>query len=65
MALIKPPSPTEFETHMQDIKRTFFDKEDDQEVCHMEMDSYILDVMESLGYKAGVNVFRTTPKWYA
>lgn len=65
MALVKPPSPAEFETHMQDIKRTFFDKEEDQEVCHMEMDSYILEVMESLGYKAGVKVFRATPKWYA
>jgi len=65
MALVKPPSPTEFETHMQDIKRTFFDKNEDEETCHMEMDSYILEVMESLGYKAGVNVFRTTPKWYA
>lgn len=61
MALVKPPSPEEFETHMRDIKQTFFDKES----CHMEMDSYILDVMETLGYKAGVNIFRTTPKWYA
>lgn len=65
MALVKPPSPSEFETQMQDIKRTFFDKKEDQEVCHMEMDSYILEVLESLGYRAGVNIFRTTPKWYA
>lgn len=65
MALIKPPSPEEFETHMRDIKRTFFDKEGNEEDCHMEMDSYILEVMESLGYKAGVHVFRTTPKWYS
>ena len=65
MALAKPPSPDEFENHMQDIKKIFFDKEEDQEVCHMEMDSYILEVLEVLGYKAGVNVFRTTPKWYS
>ena len=65
MALVKPPSPTEFETHMLDIKKTFIDKEFNLEDCHMEMDSYILEVMESLGYKAGVDVFRTTPKWYA
>lgn len=65
MALVKPPSPEEFETHMRDIKHVFFDKENDQYDSHIEMDSYILEVMETLGYKAGVNVFRTTPKWYA
>ena len=61
MALVKPPSPAEFEAHMQEIKKTFSGKE----ICHIEMDSYILEVMESLGYKDGVYVFRTTPKWYA
>lgn len=65
MALSNPPSPAEFESRMTDIKRTFFDEQEDLEVCHMEMDSYILEVMDSLGYKAGVNVFRTTSKWYA
>ena len=65
MTLVKPPSPKEFATHMTDIKRTFLDKQDDEEACHAEMDSYILEVLEVLGYKDGVKVFRTTPKWYA
>lgn len=65
MALVKPPSPEEFETHMREIKHEFIDKEDSLYDCHVEMDAYILEVLETLGYKDGVNVFRITPKWYA
>ena len=65
MSLAKPPSPEEFEEHMKDIKRIFFEKQENQEDCHIEMDSYILEVLETLGYKDGVRIFRTTPKWYS
>lgn len=68
MALKYPPSPEEFETNMKALKHKFYygnPGKGDPEVCHMEMDDYILRVMESLGYKAGVQIFRTTPKWYA
>lgn len=69
MALTKPPSPEEFEYKMKTIKETFCENEysclPDYEALHVEMDSYILDVLETLGFEKGVKIFRSVPKWYA
>lgn len=59
------PTPEEFYNQLKRIKADTLDEEDDLEFCHVKMDSYILETLESLGYKKGVNLFRTTPKWYA
>lgn len=66
MALVSPPTPSEFADKMKEIKGRFFtDMYEDFHECHVDMDTYILEVLESLGYKDGVAVFRSTPKWYS
>ena len=58
----KCPTPYEFE---QKIKEIIAEYEDDIEDCHAELDLYICETMERLGYADGIRLFRTTPKWYA
>lgn len=65
MALVKPPTPDEFSKKMKEIKDEFYNMKGDQEECHEEMDDYICQALESLGYHDGIRIFRTTPKWYA
>lgn len=38
---------------------------DDPEYVHGEMDDLLCEVLESLGYGEGVEIFRNTYKWYA
>lgn len=40
-------------------------KKTDEEMCHIEMDDYICDVLRQLGFEDGVEIFMNTPKWYA
>lgn len=56
------PSPEEFYNQMKEYAVI---AEDDEELCHEYMDEYLCKVLSSLGYSRGVNVFRTTPKWYS
>lgn len=66
MALLYPPTPSEFEAEMKAIRKKFFnDDYENLQDCHADMDTYILEVLETLGYKDGVAVFRSTPKWYS
>lgn len=66
MALVCPPTPSEFKAQMEEIRDKFFtDEYEDFHECHVDMDTYILEVLETLGYKDGVAVFRSTPKWYS
>ena len=65
MALVKPPTPVEFEQRLLDIRYRLYENEIDKEDCHLDMDDYILKTLDSLGYEAGVKVFRSTPKWYS
>lgn len=58
----EPPTPDEFMEHTKEIVEMY---KDDIERCHIELDSYVSEVMESLGYKEGIRIFRTVPKWYA
>ena len=37
----------------------------DQETQHIEQDEIMLELLESLGYGEGVQVYKTTCKWYA
>ena len=61
MAKKNPPTPTEFKHKIREI----IDNENGTESVHIEMDLYICEVMESLGYTEGIRLFRGTPKWYA
>ncbi len=60
-----PPTPEEFYETLKSIKENYLDKQNDLEECHIMMDLYILETLESLGYKKGTNLFRQTPKWFA
>ena len=39
--------------------------EDDEEVCHSEMDNLMCDLLRHMGFGEGVDIFENTPKWYA
>jgi hypothetical protein len=54
-------SPKEFADEMRRIA----EKNTDEEMCHIEMDDYICDVLRQLGFEEGVAIFEDTPKWYA
>lgn len=63
-------TPEEFTKAMKDISdklvnppkdRPYYDEED----AHMEMDGLMCDLLRSLGYGDGVDIFENTGKWYA
>jgi hypothetical protein len=58
-------TPEEFKTKMQEIRKELYDEENDEEACHCCMDNLMCELLVSLGYGAGVNVFKAAPKWYA
>lgn len=37
----------------------------DVEISHIQMDNLMCDLLESLGYGDGVNIFRDAAKWYS
>jgi hypothetical protein len=37
----------------------------DAEACHIEMDDLMCEVLHSLKYCAGANIFENSSKWYA
>ncbi len=55
-------TPEQFKKQMQAI----FDNEGfDKELAHMDADEFMCDVLTSLGYGEGVEIFKSAPKWYA
>lgn len=36
-----------------------------QDVGHINMDELMCDLLESLGYGEGVEIFKNSPKWYS
>lgn len=38
---------------------------DDEEQTHITMDCLMCDLLRSLGYGEGIDIFENTPKWYA
>ena len=55
-------SPKEFSEEMTRIAE---ERTGDEEMCHIEMDDYMCDVLRQLGFEEGVAIFMDTPKWYA
>lgn len=47
-----------------DMRRAF-DSGDDMEDAHIQADSLMCELLRSLGYGAGVDVFQSADKWYA
>lgn len=59
-------TPEEFEARMLQIKEKMeTDPWIDEEETHGEMDALMENVLRSLGYGAGCDIFDNTPKWYA
>ena len=60
-------SPDEFKKKMKAIKI----KVDagflilDKEEAHVQMDDLMCEVLSSLGYEEGIEIFQNTGKWYA
>lgn len=60
-------TPEEFKARMERIAEKLHAREDyyDQECAHEEADALMCEVLEQLGYSAGIEVFDFMPKWYA
>lgn len=54
-----PLTPEEFKEAMIECK-----SDDDNEMAHINMDRIMVDLLEDLGYGAGITVFDEQPKWY-
>jgi len=52
-------SPEEFKNKMAEFDNY------DEEVSHMKADDLMCEVLESLGYKEGIEIFNNMAKWYA
>ena len=61
---IKPKliTPEEFKNRMGELCVVF---KNDEEVCHEKMDDLMCELLRSLGYSEGVDIFEKAKKWYA
>ena len=59
---MKPMTPDEFKEKTKDI---YNDDVYDNEAGHIKVDELTWDLLESLGYKDGVDVIRKMVFWYA
>ena len=55
-------APKEFEKAMKSLSE---DKDKDAEETHWDADELMCEVLVSLGYSAGVEIFRDMDRWYA
>lgn len=58
---MKKLTPEEFAERMKEIKETSVDEEE----VHGRMDDLMADTLKALGYREGIKIFNSTPKWYA
>lgn len=58
----QPITPDDFEKKMTELNEKY---SDDPELCHQYMDELMMELLESLGYTAGVDIFNNAHKWYA
>ena len=60
-----PMSPEDFATKMREAYEIHWLKEGDEEVVHIVMDGIMCNLLRMLGYGEGVDIFNSTPMWYA
>lgn len=61
-----PMTPEEFKQAMADAHKKYWEtKWLDEEYGHIAMDEIMCDLLKSLGYGEGIDIFENTPKWYA
>lgn len=60
-----PMTPEEFKQAMADARRKFDEDKYDEEDVHIKMDNIMCDLLVSLGYGEGIDIFDNTPMWYS
>lgn len=55
-------TPEEFKNKMELINEEYCD---DNEAKHVCMDRLMCELLSSIGYEEGIDIFRDTDKWYA
>ena len=55
-------TPDEFYHELQKIQ---LECDNEEEMSHIRMDALMCDLLESLGYKDGVEFFKNSDKWYS
>lgn len=60
-----PMAPEEFKQAMAEAYRNYYEIKNDEELVHGAMDCIMCDLLRSLGYGEGIDIFDNTPKWYA
>ena len=58
-------TPISKEAFLVRMKNIFYSSGKDVEECHAAMDDLMCEVLRSLGYGDGVDVFEAAEKWYA
>lgn len=58
-------TPEEFAEKMAELKHEYYDIRDDEEMVHIQMDDLMCDLLRSLGYGDGIDIFNHTPMWYS
>lgn len=58
-------TPEEFEAEMRRLYHELLEVRKDEEIVHIVMDRAMLDLLRSLGYGAGCDIFDETSKWYS
>lgn len=64
---VTPPTmtPDEFKQAMADARHKFDEDKYDEEYVHIKMDDIMCDLLRSLGYGEGIDIFNNTPMWYS
>jgi hypothetical protein len=57
-------TPDEFEKRMSAIYQECYVEDLDPEMAHYKVDMLINEVLVGLGYGKGLDIFKTSPKWY-
>ena len=55
----------EFYEAMKKISNELHDIYYDKERIHIEMDNLMCELLTTLGYGRAIEIFKSTPKWYA
>ena len=58
-------TPEEFCEKMKEFAGDEFTGDYDTECAHINADDLMCDILEQLGYKDGVEVFKNMPRWYS
>lgn len=60
LKMIEILSPKEFAEKMNEAA-----KQEDIEYAHIEMDNLMAELLRSIGYQDGIDIFEDAEKWYA